>query len=115
MARIGSAAAFIQSVCYGAAVPAGSIFAILQSVGATGTIVPAVVAGLGGAASAAGVDALAGDEPQPPDDQGPIVVNDEGGPLPLPPAPGGNGGALAIAPGDEAESDSEDEEGGGEN
>lgn len=44
---------------YGAAVPAGSAFAILQSIGATGTVVPAVVAAVsaGGTAAAVGTAA----------------------------------------------------------
>ncbi|CAE6462610.1 unnamed protein product [Rhizoctonia solani] len=50
----GSIAAGIQSVVYGAAVPAGSWFAIMQSIGATATLVPALLAG-GGAAGAAGI------------------------------------------------------------
>ncbi|KAF8602235.1 hypothetical protein BDV93DRAFT_607683 [Ceratobasidium sp. AG-I] len=53
----GSLAAAIQSAVYGAAVPTGSIFAIMQSLGATATIVPAVVAG---AAAAAGAGAVGG-------------------------------------------------------
>ncbi|KAB5593752.1 Interferon-induced 6-16 family protein [Ceratobasidium theobromae] len=43
----GSIAAVVQSAVYGPAVPAGSVFAILQSVGATGTIVPAAVSSVG--------------------------------------------------------------------
>ncbi|KDN39774.1 hypothetical protein RSAG8_08566, partial [Rhizoctonia solani AG-8 WAC10335] len=43
----GSLAAAIQSAIYGAAVPAGSLFAIMQSIGATGVILPAIAAGLG--------------------------------------------------------------------
>ncbi|CUA71556.1 hypothetical protein RSOLAG22IIIB_04675 [Rhizoctonia solani] len=42
----GSLAAAVQSAVYGAAVPAGSLFAIMQSVGATATIVPALIAGV---------------------------------------------------------------------
>ncbi|CUA70982.1 hypothetical protein RSOLAG22IIIB_09260 [Rhizoctonia solani] len=45
-----SIAAAIQSIYYGGFVPAGSLFAILQSIGATGTLVPALVAGLGAGA-----------------------------------------------------------------
>ncbi|CAE6511380.1 unnamed protein product [Rhizoctonia solani] len=59
----GSLAAAIQSAFYGAAVPAGSLFAILQSIGATGVIGPALIAGLGGGAvcglSRIAVDVLA--------------------------------------------------------
>ncbi|CAE6489260.1 unnamed protein product [Rhizoctonia solani] len=43
----GSLAAAIQSAVYGAAVPAGSLFAIMQSIGATGVFLPAIMAGLG--------------------------------------------------------------------
>ncbi|CAE6371103.1 unnamed protein product [Rhizoctonia solani] len=43
----GSLAAAIQSAVYGAAVPAGSLFAIMQSIGATGVFLPAITAGLG--------------------------------------------------------------------
>ncbi|KAH7337603.1 hypothetical protein B0J17DRAFT_432122 [Rhizoctonia solani] len=42
----GSIAAAIQSAVYGAAVPAGSLFAIMQSIGATGVLLPAIMAGL---------------------------------------------------------------------
>jgi hypothetical protein len=60
----------IQSAVYGAAVPAGSVFAILQSVGATATIVPAVVA----AAAAAGTTAASGDNnDQQPDEAGEVI------------------------------------------
>ncbi|KAJ1300675.1 hypothetical protein OPQ81_002323 [Rhizoctonia solani] len=47
----GSIAAAIQSTVFGAAVPAGSWFAAMQSIGATATVIPALIAG----ASAAGV------------------------------------------------------------
>ncbi|KAG8728890.1 hypothetical protein FRC10_004487 [Ceratobasidium sp. 414] len=67
----GSIAAGIQSVVYGGAVSAGSWFAIMQSVGATGTIVPGLVAGL---ATAAGTGVVIGGEP----DRGP-PANAEGG------------------------------------
>ncbi|KDN44592.1 hypothetical protein RSAG8_05357, partial [Rhizoctonia solani AG-8 WAC10335] len=50
----GSIAAGIQSAVYGAAIPAGGWFATMQSIGATATLVPALVAG-GGAAGVAGV------------------------------------------------------------
>ncbi|KAG8731599.1 hypothetical protein FRC11_003385 [Ceratobasidium sp. 423] len=46
----GSIAAAIQSALYGAAVPAGSLFAIMQSIGATGVLLPAITAGLGAGA-----------------------------------------------------------------
>ncbi|KAF8721204.1 hypothetical protein RHS02_08936, partial [Rhizoctonia solani] len=42
----GSLAAAIQSVFYGAAVPAGSLFSIMQSIGAIGVFLPAIAAGL---------------------------------------------------------------------
>ncbi|CAE7057884.1 unnamed protein product [Rhizoctonia solani] len=54
----GSLAAAIQSAFYGAAIPAGSLFAILQSIGATGVLVPAITAGLG-AAGIAGLSRIA--------------------------------------------------------
>ncbi|KAG8731600.1 hypothetical protein FRC11_003386, partial [Ceratobasidium sp. 423] len=47
----GSIAAAIQSAVYGAAVPAGSLFAIMQSIGATGVLLPAITVGLGAGAS----------------------------------------------------------------
>ncbi|CAE6528787.1 unnamed protein product [Rhizoctonia solani] len=46
----GSIAAAIQSAVYGAAVPTGSLFAIMQSIGATGVFLPAITAGLGAGA-----------------------------------------------------------------
>ncbi|KAG9125315.1 hypothetical protein FRC07_008151 [Ceratobasidium sp. 392] len=63
----GSIAATIQSVVYGGAVTAGSWFATMQSIGATGTIVPAVVAG----ASSAITTLIAGNESCPPTQGGP--------------------------------------------
>ncbi|CUA70983.1 hypothetical protein RSOLAG22IIIB_09261 [Rhizoctonia solani] len=42
----GSIAAAIQSALYGGAVPAGTLFAFLQSIGATGVLIPAITAGL---------------------------------------------------------------------
>ncbi|CAE6440975.1 unnamed protein product [Rhizoctonia solani] len=57
----GSIAAGIQSVVYGAAVPAGGWFATMQSIGAIGTIVPALMAG-GGAT----VGAMLGKESDDP-------------------------------------------------
>ncbi|KAG9087589.1 hypothetical protein FS749_002827 [Ceratobasidium sp. UAMH 11750] len=53
----GSIAAGLQSAIYGGAVSAGSWFAVMQSVGATATIVPALVAGT---TTAAGVAAAIG-------------------------------------------------------
>ncbi|EUC54115.1 interferon-induced 6-16 family protein [Rhizoctonia solani AG-3 Rhs1AP] len=69
----GSLAAAIQSAVYGAAVPAGGLFAIMQSVGATATIVPALIAG----ASATGIVGAveAGQEPEPGANEG----DEEGG------------------------------------
>ncbi|QRV85388.1 interferon-induced 6-16 family protein [Ceratobasidium sp. AG-Ba] len=48
----GSIAAGIQSAFYGGAVSAGSAFAVMQSIGATATIIPALFAGVGAAAGA---------------------------------------------------------------
>ncbi|CAE6475062.1 unnamed protein product [Rhizoctonia solani] len=59
----GSVAAAIQSAVYGAAVPAGSLFAIMQSVGATATIVPALVAGVSATGIAGAVEAGQGQRP----------------------------------------------------
>ncbi|CAE6542449.1 unnamed protein product [Rhizoctonia solani] len=53
----GSLAAAIQSAVYGAAVPAGSLFAIMQSVGATATIVPALIAGVSASGIAGAAEA----------------------------------------------------------
>ncbi|KAF8707529.1 hypothetical protein RHS03_03386, partial [Rhizoctonia solani] len=53
----GSVAALVQSAVYGGAVQAGSAFAIMQSIGATGTMVPAVVA-----AASAGIATAAASE-----------------------------------------------------
>ncbi|EUC53487.1 interferon-induced 6-16 family protein [Rhizoctonia solani AG-3 Rhs1AP] len=53
----GSLAALIQSAIYGAAVPAGSLFALLQSIGATGVLLPAITAGLS-AGAACGVSRI---------------------------------------------------------
>ncbi|CUA77792.1 hypothetical protein RSOLAG22IIIB_12824 [Rhizoctonia solani] len=58
----GSIAAGIQSVVYGAAIPAGGWFATMQSIGATATVVPALMAG-GGAA----MGAMFGTENEDPD------------------------------------------------
>ncbi|CAE6423294.1 unnamed protein product [Rhizoctonia solani] len=85
----GSLAAGIQSAVYGAAVPAGSLFAILQSVGATATIVPALIAG----ASATGI-------------AGAVEAGQEQG-------PGANEGDGANGPGDK-ETDEQSETGGQE-
>ncbi|GAB1526470.1 hypothetical protein RhiTH_009637 [Rhizoctonia solani] len=65
----GSVAAAIQSAVYGAAVPAGSLFSIMQSVGATATIVPALVAGASATGIAGAVEAGQG-QGQGPDDNG---------------------------------------------
>lgn len=86
-------AAAIQSVVYGAAVPAGSAFAILQSIGATGTLVPAVVAAVGaagaaGAAEGGGGGEGAGGENGNVNEDG---ENGDGAPGPDP-GPGGAGG-----------------------
>ncbi|CAE6394736.1 unnamed protein product [Rhizoctonia solani] len=64
-----SVAAAIQSAVYGAAVPAGSLFSIMQSVGATATIVPALVAGASATGIAGAVEAGQG-QGQGPDDNG---------------------------------------------
>jgi hypothetical protein len=69
----GSVAAAIQSVVYGAAVPAGSAFAILQGVGATATIVPAVIAATATAAGAAAAAGGGNNDQQPDGAGGPIV------------------------------------------
>ncbi|CAE6438866.1 unnamed protein product [Rhizoctonia solani] len=53
----GYLAAAIQSAVYGAAVPTGSLFAIMQSVGATATIVPALIAGASATGIAGAVEA----------------------------------------------------------
>ncbi|KAH7333635.1 hypothetical protein B0J17DRAFT_676228 [Rhizoctonia solani] len=53
----GSLAAAIQSAVYGAAVPAGGLFAFMQSVGATATIVPALIAGASATGIAGAVEA----------------------------------------------------------
>ncbi|KAJ1300674.1 hypothetical protein OPQ81_002322 [Rhizoctonia solani] len=86
----GSAAALIQSVVYGGAVQAGSAFATMQSVGATATIVPALVAG-SGAAGVAGVVVAAegGDNNDGNDNGGGHHGHEEGGGGN---AGGGNGG-----------------------
>jgi hypothetical protein len=73
----GSLAAVIQSVVYGAAVPAGSAFAIMQSVGATGTIVPAVVAGLGAAAVTGDGDSDDSDDESDANSQVNVEVDEE--------------------------------------
>ncbi|KAF8762039.1 hypothetical protein RHS01_00063 [Rhizoctonia solani] len=68
-----SVAAAIQSAVYGAAVPAGSLFSIMQSVGATATIVPALVAGASATGIAGAVEAGQGQgqgQGQGPDDNG---------------------------------------------
>ncbi|CAE6467670.1 hypothetical protein ACGC1H_004078 [Rhizoctonia solani] len=70
----GSLAAAIQSAVYGAAVPAGGLFAIMQSVGATATIVPALIAGASATGIAGAVEA--GQEPDPGANGG----DGEGGP-----------------------------------
>ncbi|KAG8754403.1 hypothetical protein FRC12_011197, partial [Ceratobasidium sp. 428] len=71
----GSVAAAIQSAVYGAAVPAGSLFATMQSVGATATVVPALVAAT---ATAGGVAAVSGDgEEEPAVDEGTGEVKDD--------------------------------------
>ncbi|CAE7210720.1 unnamed protein product [Rhizoctonia solani] len=70
----GSLAAAIQSAVYGAAVPAGSLFAIMQSVGATATIVPALIAGVSATGIAGAADAS---QEQDPDGNG---EGGEGGP-----------------------------------
>ncbi|KAG9091532.1 hypothetical protein FRC06_000525 [Ceratobasidium sp. 370] len=67
----GSIAAGLQSALYGGAVSAGSWFAVMQSVGATGTIVPALVAGT---TTAAGVAVAIGG-----DGDGAPPANVEGG------------------------------------
>ncbi|CAE6407340.1 unnamed protein product [Rhizoctonia solani] len=60
----GSLAAAIQSAVYGAAVPAGSLFAIMQSVGATATIVPALIAGASATGIAGAVEASQAQGPE---------------------------------------------------
>ncbi|CAE6534767.1 unnamed protein product [Rhizoctonia solani] len=60
----GSLAATIQSVVYGAAIPAGGWFATMQSVGATATIIPALIAGAGATGVAGAAQAAQGQGPE---------------------------------------------------